>query len=207
MKIFVVGANGRVAEELMKVLVEQGHSILAGARSVEKVPEMDGVKPVHFDLHWTVAEMAEALENSEAIYFTAGSRGKDLLQTDLYGAVKVMQAAEEKGIKRYIQLSSTFAMEPDRWNDSITNYNIAKMFSDHWLMDKTNLDYTILQPGNLEEKPATGKIEVNVKEAGPNPIPDVAATLAAVLDQPNTVKKVIMMHTGDTPIADALASI
>ncbi|MGO0227397.1 hypothetical protein ACTMLF_04200 [Proteus mirabilis] len=35
-------------------------------------------------------------DNLEAIYFTTGSRGKDLLQVDLHGAVKTMQAAEKK---------------------------------------------------------------------------------------------------------------
>lgn len=39
------------------------------------------------------------MKGSDAVYFTAGSRGKDLLQTDAYGAVKTMQAAKKLGIE------------------------------------------------------------------------------------------------------------
>lgn len=45
------------------------------------------------------------MKGSDAVYFTAGSRGKDLLQTDAFGAVKTMQAAKKLSIERYIMLS------------------------------------------------------------------------------------------------------
>ena len=61
-------------------------------------------------------------------YFVAGSRGKDLLQTDLYGAVKMMQAVEKKGnLKRYIHLSSLFALQPDKWGGALTDYTYFKI--------------------------------------------------------------------------------
>lgn len=40
-----------------------------------------------------------------------------------------------------------------------------------------------------------------------NPIPDVAKTLAEILKHDNTIGKVIMMNSGDTPIDEALASV
>lgn len=211
MKIFIVGAAGRVAEELIADLIEDGHEVLAGARSPEKIKTGAKITPVHFDLHWEVAEMAAALADAEVVYFVAGSRGQDLLQTDLFGAVKLMQAAETQGIKRYIQLSSTYSMEPEKWRgtglEKIMNYNIAKMFADHWLIDNTQLDYTILQPGSLEETAATGKISVNSGAMGPNPIPDVAKNLAELLKYPNTIKKVISMMGGSDEIDEALKSV
>ncbi|MHC5375357.1 NAD(P)H-binding protein [Enterococcus sp. LJL120] len=211
MKIFIVGAAGRVAEELIADLIADGHEVLAGARSPEKIKTGAKITPVHFDLHWEVAEMAIALAGAEVVYFVAGSRGQDLLQTDLFGAVKLMQAAETQGIKRYIQLSSTYSMEPEKWRgtglEKIMNYNIAKMFADHWLVDNTQLDYTILQPGSLEETAATGKISVNSGAMGPNPIPDVAKTLAELLKYPNTIKKVISMMGGSDEIDEALKTL
>ncbi|WP_429877067.1 NAD(P)H-binding protein [Fictibacillus sp. NRS-1165] len=53
-------------------------------------------------------EMAEKMYDAEAIFFVTVSRGKDLLKIDLKGAVKVMRAAENKKIKRFIMLSSVF---------------------------------------------------------------------------------------------------
>ena len=212
MRVFVAGAGGRVGRELVDRLVAAGHEVVAGCRSANDVRWPDGVEAGAFDLHGEVGQMAAALEGCDAVCFTAGSRGKDLLQVDAFGAVKLMQAAEQVGAKRFVMLSSFLALEPERWKEepslaSITNYNIAKFFADEWLMNTTDLDWTIVQPGVLEEKPATGKIEVNPAKGGTNPIPDVAEVLAQVLERPNTVGKVIMMHSGDEPIAEALQSI
>lgn len=51
------------------------------------------------------------MQESDIVYFVAGSRGKDLLQTDAFGAVKTMIAAEKSGIKLhhvkfYLQLGT-----------------------------------------------------------------------------------------------------
>lgn len=207
MKIFIAGATGRVGEELIKQLTAKGHFIYAGARRDTEIKANDQVKPVHLDLHGTVDEIAETLADAEAVYFVAGSRGKDLLQTDLYGAVKLMQTVEQKGIKRYIHLSSLFAMEPAKWSEALTDYNIAKFFSDHWLIENTKLDYTILQPGSLLETPGSGKITTNIVQKSENSIENVAAVLAELLEQTNTIKKVVLMGDGDESIKDAIRKI
>lgn len=211
MNIFVIGSTGRVAKELIPALVEDGHHVFAGARQPEKIVASEQVTPVKFDLHWDVPEMAQALKNAEAVYFVAGSRGKDLLQTDLFGAKKAMEAAQEAGVGRYIQLSSANSMQPETWKgtglEALMDYNIAKLFADHWLIDHTELDYTILQPGSLEDAPATGKIALNSGELGKNTIPDVAKTLARLLNVEAASKQVIAMRNGDEAIDEALAQL
>ncbi|EOH90237.1 NAD(P)H-binding protein [Enterococcus pallens] len=207
MKVFVAGATGRVAQQLIDRLVEKGHFVYAGARRENEIPESDQVKPVHLDLHEDVADLAKTLGDAEAVYFVAGSRGKDLLQTDLYGSVKLMQAAEQEGIGRYIQLSSLFALVPENWSDSILEYNIAKYFSDSWLINNTDLDYTIIQPGSLKEEKGSGKITTTIEKRSENSIENVATVLSEVLERPNTYQKVILMGDGDTPIDEALAAI
>lgn len=212
MQIFIAGATGRVAEVLIRELISRGHTIVAGARSPEKVLELEGVHPVRMDLHAEVAELAELVQGSDAVYFVAGSRGQDLLQTDAFGAVKLMQASEKAQIKRFIMLSSIFATEPEKWAESdlskITNYNIAKFFADKWLIHHTDLDYTIVQPGNLvEASEGSGRIQIGVERPQPNTIPNVSKVLAEVLDAKNTYGTIIQMSDGDTPIADAICAI
>lgn len=212
MKVFVIGANGRVGKKVVERLVKKGNEVLAGCRKSSDVSCPNGATAVEFDLHWSASEMADSLKGCDAVIFVAGSRGKDLLQTDAFGAVKVMQAAEKANAKRFVMLSSFLALEPERWSEepslaSITNYNIAKFFADSWLMDNTDLDWTIVQPCVLEEAPGTGKIAVNPAKGGTNPIPDVAEVLTSVLDHPNTIGKVIMMHSGDEPIDAALSEV
>ncbi|MGN0241678.1 MAG: NAD(P)H-binding protein [Candidatus Weimeria sp.] len=212
MKIFIAGGSGRVASAVIQDLAAQGHTIYAGSRHKQSVIPAEGVTAVDFDLHCSVDELTEKIAGMDAVYFLAGSRGKDLLQTDAFGAVKLMQACEKAGIRRYIQLSSIFSTRPDKWDESpslknIINYDIARFFADEWLIGNTDLDYTIVGPGVLEEKPGTGRITLNPDHDGANPIPDVAAVLAGVLDRQNTYKKLIQMTGGDTPIEEALGSV
>lgn len=212
MKVFIAGATGRVAEETIKNLVQLGHQVTAGARQPERVIALDKVNPVKLDLHADVKELAELVKDLDAVYFLAGSRGKDLQQTDAFGAVKLMQAAEASQVKRFVLLSSIFATEPEKWSDpnlvNITDYNIAKFFADQWLIHNTTLDYTIVQPGNLvEAETGSGLIELNVKQSQPNTIPNVAEVLATVLDKKNTYAQIIQMSDGETPISQAVSSI
>ena len=211
-KVFVAGGSGRVATELIKDLVADGHQVIAGARHPEKIVEMDGVTPVTLDLRGDVAKIASLMAGADAVYFVAGSRGKDLLQTDAMGAVKTMQAAERAGIKRYIMLSSMYALQPEKWADypalaAITDYNIAKFFADNYLFHNTDLDYTIVQPATLTEEAATDKVTFGEGDDTTNPIPDVAQVLATVLANGNTIGKVILMRTGDTPIDTAVKEV
>lgn len=211
-KVFVAGGSGRVATELIKNLVNDGNEVVAGARHPENVIKLDNVTPIDLDLHAPVTEIAKLMNGSDAVYFVAGSRGKDLLQTDAMGAVKTMQAAEQDGIKRYIMLSSMYALQPEMWAKyealaAITDYNIAKFFADNYLIHNTNLDYTIVQPATLTEKPATNKVTLGEGDDTTNTIPDVANVLADTFKYDNTIGHVIMMRNGDTPIDDALQSI
>ncbi len=210
--VFVAGGSGRVATELIKDLVAAGNKVIAGARHPERIIKLNGVAPVKMDLHSGVDDLASLMKGANVVYFVAGSRGKDLLQTDAMGAVKTMEAAEKVGIKRYIMLSSMYALEPDQWHKypalaGITDYNIAKFFADNYLIHSTDLDYTILQPAVLTEKPGTGKINIGAGEETANPVPDVAQTLADLLKFDNTIGKVIMMRSGATPIKDALRKV
>lgn len=203
MKIFVVGASGRVGKQLTDILAANGHEVYAGARHPESTNK--NVHPVEFDMHADVASLTAKLAGMAAVYFVAGSRGSDLLQTDAFGAVKVAQAAMNNHIERFILLSSLFATEPARWDSipslaSLTDYNIAKYFADKWVIDNFTGNYTILQPGTLQDVAGTGTATINVTDGGANPIPDVAAVLAEMLNHVTTYRKVITMHSGDTQI-------
>lgn len=134
-----------------------------------------------------------------------------MLQTDAFGAVKTMQATESLGIKRYVLLSSLYALEPDKWShpnlSKIMDYNVAKFFADNYLVTNTKLDYTIVQPGALSEKEGTGMITVTEDAYGSIAIEDVASVLAKSLSTPETIGKVIKIVEGTTPIQKALEDL
>jgi len=208
-KIFIFGGSGRVATDLIKDLVADGNTVTGAARHPENIIKLDGVTSDKLDLHADVEDISKQVKGFDAIYFTAGSRGKDLIQTDAMGAIETMMAAEKAGVKRYIMLSSMLSLDVDSWKKipELEDYLAAKFFADTYLMNSTNLEYTILQPGTLIEEAGTGKIHLDVKAADSNPIPDVAKTLAEILKYPNTIDKVIPMSSGNIPIDQALKEI
>ena len=212
MKILVIGASGRVGNKLVEKLLEADHQVVGTTRKEESLFDNSNYTQINLDLSNSLEEITEAIPNdTDAIYFVSGSRGKDLLEVDLHGAVKSMQAAETLGIKRYIMLSAIFALDTSKWNnssiESIKNYYIAKHYADLWLSQQTQLNYTIVQPAALKERDGSGKIAVDVSDSGENSIEDVAEVLFQSLSNQSTEKKVITMHEGDTPIKEALTQL
>ena len=211
MKIFIVGATGRVATKLIEQLALEDHEILAGARSPERVLQNPHVTPLKLDLHDELETLSKIIKDADAIYFVAGSRGKDLLQTDAFGAVKIMQVAKKNHINRFIMLSSSFSLEPEQWKkrgmEDLLNYNIAKFFADNYLVHQSKLNYTILQAAALIEEKGSHRIALNENSGTKNTIQNVAETLAAIIKFDNTSKKIIKMSDGKTPIDEALTQI
>ncbi len=201
MKIFVAGATGRVATELLKKLSAKRYQVVAGARRPEAVVELPNVTPQKMNLHASVDDIEKLLRDVDVVIFTAGSRGKDLLQTDAYGAVKLMQATKKVGITRFVMLSALYSLTPDKWPDSLTDYYIAKFFADNYLVNQSDLNYTIIQPGNLLEEAGTGQISMGDNGFTAISIEDVAAVLAEIVDKSSTFKRVIAINPGSTAIS------
>lgn len=210
MKVLVIGASGRVGQKLTSKLLEADHQVVGTTRKDEKLFEANNYSQIALDLEKSAEDLSNEIPSDvEAVYFVSGSRGKDLLNIDLHGAIKSMQAAEMAGIKRYVMLSTIYSLQPTAWDTSadLYDYMIAKHYADQWLIKNTDLDYTILQPGSLTENAGTGEVELKVQEHGENPIEDVAEVLFGLLDLKSSFKEVIPMRSGDTPIKNALANL
>ena len=212
MNILVIGASGRVGSELVQQLLEKGHKVTGTSRDDKRLFKNENYTHLTLDLTADKEEIAKQIAgNFEAVYFTAGSGGKAVLEVDLHGAVKTMQAAQIKGLTRYIMLSTVFSLDTSKWTlpgiNELKDYYISKHYADQYLVENSTLDYTIVQAGALKEREPTGKITINADSACENAIKDVAATLAAVLKAENTFKKVFSLQNGETDITKAVANI
>jgi uncharacterized protein YbjT (DUF2867 family) len=87
-------------------------------------------------------------------------------------------------------------------------YYEAKRAADGALIE-SGLEFTIVRPGSLTDDPGVGKIEVGtpLERSGAIPRDDVALTLLAVLEAPQTAGLVFDEIGGETPVAEALASL
>lgn len=211
MKILVIGASGRVGAELVKQLLADDHQVIGTTRQKQTLFDADNYSQLDLDITAEKQDIQDQIDaDIDAVYFVAGSGGKDVLEVDLHGAVKTIQATEGKGIKRYIMLSAAFSLDTSKWDSpgiaNLKQYYICKHYADQWLVNNSTLDYTIVQPGALKERTGTGKIAID-DSAGENSIEDVATTLASVLNASNTFKKAFNMHNGDIDIAEAIATV
>ncbi|RNF38695.1 SDR family oxidoreductase [Planococcus salinus] len=215
MNVLVIGANGQVGQKVVKELADSSHNAIAMVRKeeqVDKLKELGADKVVLGDLE---NDFSDAFEGAEAVIFAAGSGGSTgadkTMTIDLWGAVKAAKLAEEKGVKRFVQLSSMGTPTPDAADDSFKPYLVAKRVADD-MLQSTNLDYTIVRPGALTDEEKTGKVEVSAEgfssmEGRSIPRADVAHVLVGVLERPNTTHKVFELLQGDHSCDEALSSL
>lgn len=153
MRVAVVGANGKIGQQLTELLhndAEHDAVALVRKEAQQKQWQDKGVEARLADLEGTVAQLANALAGVDAIAFTAGSGGNSgddkTLLVDLDGAVKTMEAAQAAGIKRFVMVSAWQANNRENWADELKPYYAAKHYADRELM-RSDLEWTIVRPG------------------------------------------------------------
>ena len=109
MNVLVIGANGKIGQKIVGLLGKSDHEVTAMVRKDEQVPKLEdlGAKTVKGDLE---KDISHAVKGADAVIFTAGSGGKTgadkTILIDQEGAIKAMDEAESKGVKRFIIVSA-----------------------------------------------------------------------------------------------------
>ena len=210
MKVIVIGANGKTATRVVRLLKENDvHEPVAMIRNLEQRQKFDdlGVATVLADLEYPIDN---AIKGCDAIIFAAGSggqTGKDkTVLVDHIGAIRSMVAAQVHGAHRNVMLSSINADENS--TSKIAHYHKAKAMADRHLMD-TDLDWTIICPGGLRDDEGNGRVSVSEKthQEGITTRDNLASALVACLDLDNTIGKRFSLLEGETPMLDALRSV
>jgi len=209
--IIVIGGHGKVALQLSRILTERGDEVTSVFRNPEHSDDvaMTGATPVPADIEQLdTAALAYLLGGHDAVVFSAGAGGGDPARTyavDRDAAIRVIDAASQAGVKRFVMVSY-FGADPGHGvpqDDPFFPYAEAKAAADAHLR-AGDLDWTVLGPGRLTLEPATGRISVGAGKGSVSRA-DVALVAAAVLDDDSTVHRTIDFNNGDVPIAEALA--
>jgi nucleoside-diphosphate-sugar epimerase len=213
MRIVIAGGHGQVALRLERLLSGRGDEVAGIIRRPEQADDLRaaGAEPAVCDLESaSVPDVERILEGADAAIFAAGAgpgSGAERKDTvDRAACSLFADAAEAAGVRRFLVVSSMGAgREPPGTDPVFAAYLRAKAAADADVQARAGLDWTILRPGHLTNDPGTGR--VNLAEStgrGDVPRDDVAAVLAALLDEPRTARRVLELISGDTPIEEAV---
>ena len=211
--IVIAGGHGKIALRLAKLLSDSGHEVRALIRNVRHADDVREAGAVAVEADLEVNEdYSEWVRGADVVVFAAGAgpgSGPERKRTvDLGAAVKLRDAAVAEGVTRYLMVSSMGAGDPSAASEEMRPYQEAKHDADAAVMD-SDLVWTIVRPGGLTDDDGAGTVEVaeSLGRYGQVTPDDVAAVLAASLEEPATQPTVLEGIAGDTPIAQALAQL
>lgn len=213
MNVLVAGGHGKIARHLLRLVAEHGHHGRGLIRNPDHAPDLEriGAVPVLCDLEHD--DPRPHLGSADAIVFAAGAgpgSGPERKRTvDYGGAVKLIEAAEELGVPRYLMVSSMGADDPASASEAMLPYQQAKHDADEALAG-SSLEWTIVRPGGLTDDPGTGRVAIaeRLGRYGQVPREDVALVLLECLGaQSTTIRKTLEVLEGDEPVHEAIAAL
>lgn len=204
MKLVVLGATGGTGLEIVKQGIASGHSITALVRSPDRLKQFgDRISVKQGDLLNT-ADLEQAIQGQDAVLSAFGPRvpiakaDANLLHRFAIALTGAMQRAQ---VRRVVVESVAFLFE-----DSIFPpvYLLGKLFfpgvvADTSAMERvfsdSGLDWTMVRPPQLTDRPFTGKYRV---QEGHLPLlglkisrADVADYMIQAVENRSTIRKIV----------------
>jgi nucleoside-diphosphate-sugar epimerase len=212
--VAIAGAHGKIAMRLTGLLVARGHTVIGLIRNPDHADEVSrlGASPVVCDLESAaVDEVAAAISGADTVVFAAGagpgSGAARKLTVDRDGAIKLLAAATASGVPRYLIVSSIGAENPPEGDDVFSVYLRAKAEADH-AVAASDREWTIVRPGGLTDEPGSGRVQIDSTPfRGRVARDDVAAVIAALLDDARASHRVLYVNGGEDPVEQALEAV
>jgi putative NADH-flavin reductase len=204
MKLVVLGATGGTGLEIVRQAIEQGHSVTAFVRSPERLKPFDNRITIKQGDLLNSAELAKAISGHDAILSGFGPRvpiakaDANLLRNF---ATALTTAMHHANVRRAIIVSTAFLFK-----DSIVppTYLFGRLLFPGVVIDasameqimmQSGLDWTIVRPPQLTDKPFTGKYRVRIGH-----LPgfgfkisraDVAHSFLKTVKDPASIRKIV----------------
>ena len=212
MEVLIAGGHGQIALRLERLLAQAGHRPRGLIRNPAHAQDLEnaGAEPVLCDLEQD--DPRPHIGAADAIVYAAGAgpgSGDERKRTmDYGGAVKLIDAARDLGVQRWLMVSSMGAGDPASASEQMRPYQQAKHDADEALAS-SGLDWTIVRPGRLTNEPGTGYVSAAPRLNGYGEIPrdDVALALLECLDAPNTIGVTFELLAGEEPARDAVRAL
>jgi uncharacterized protein YbjT (DUF2867 family) len=180
MKVIIFGATGPTGRELVKRALDKGHDVTAFARNPKGLgmEEEEGFRIVPGDV-LQPKTVDRAMKGQQAVLCAIGPRAHTGTGETPYNVVSVatrhiVEAMEATGTKRLVTLSSV-GVGDSRGQAGFLKRMIIALFSKAHFKDKelqeeivreSSLEWVIVRPTSLVNRPARGKFQVTTKGEG-----------------------------------------
>lgn len=164
-RIIIFGATGGTGKELLKQALSSGNYVTAFVRSPQKVEvsheKLDIIQGNVLDYN----QVLKAVSNQDVVFCTLGMPASDKSNLRKEGTANIVQAMLAKGITRFIcqtSLGYGDSKEVLPWHMKylVVPFILKNAFKDHELQESvivnSNLDWTIVRPGNMTNGKLTG---------------------------------------------------
>jgi uncharacterized protein YbjT (DUF2867 family) len=213
MEIVIAGGHGQIALLTAKLLTDRGDTVRSLIRNPAHEPDVTaaGAHPVVADMEeLDAAQLAAQIQGADAVVFAAGAgpgSGPARKWTVDYGAAaKLIEAAKQAGIDRYVMVSARGADADAADDGGFQTYLKAKGRADDELA-ASGLQYTIIRPVGLTDDPASDQVSTAASGVETVPRADVAVAIAAVLAEPRSAGLTFVLRSGSQTVAEAIASL
>jgi putative NADH-flavin reductase len=201
MRIIVFGATGPTGRQLVSKALEQGHDVTAYARTPRRVTIRHArLRVVQGDVLDAVAVDA-AVAGHDAVLSALGATHRKDGSTVSRGTEHIVAAMRKHGVKRLIVQSAVGVGDSQRQAGILFGKILMPLFLHTVFADKarqedlvraSGLDWTIVRPTGLTNKPGRGQYQVETDDV---PVPwnisraDVADFMLRQLDDRTYVRR------------------
>ena len=155
MKLFVIGATGRVGREIVKQALVRGHDVTAFVRSPESVTLKNERLTVLKGNVMDENQLFDTMQNHDAVLSALGPREVFKPSSLLHdSALATTRAMQRSGVKRLVILSAAahFPGVPNRIVSFILRNHMRDSLAMEEIVQGSGLDWTIARPPRLTEE-------------------------------------------------------
>ena len=211
-KVLVTGANGHLGYTLCKQLIEQGYDVHAGVRDCTNESKIVNLRAIGVEnfVEFNLSDkttIQKAVMDMDGVFHVAAvflrwakNPQEEIIEPTIDGAINVVKAAHEAGVRKVIYTSSTVAVgendigrnyTEDDWNTATESaYPVAKTQAEQavWkFVEESGLNLVSINPSaiwgpNFFKATPSSRVAVDFLEGNLPVIPNMSFGLVDVRD-------------------------
>jgi putative NADH-flavin reductase len=213
MRLFLIGATGRIGRAVIDQAIERGHTVTAFVRSPEKLGAQRAWVSAHKGDPRNVDDLRAALPGHDAVISALGPPGIGRTTIHRDAARSTVAAMQATGVRRLLIVSAAMLFEDEGFLYWLArNTFLRNVAEDHVAMEgivtASELDWTIVRPPRLTMGALTARyaVEDGRMPRGRQSISraDVAHFLLDEVEDPGHLRRVVGITSTKAPAPAAL---